>query len=209
MGTYSKSNFGSISGKVGEGVGSKWRGIKYLRSLPEKSSKAASTKQLEVQAKLALSAEMLSPIKNVLNLGFGDKNLSGKSGYNVAVKNFHANCILGNYPNLTVDYARMLLSKGALEPLRAPTIGYNGKLQLSWISVLNKQSAFFDDEVLAVVYNQSKGLYLLDDTAMRNDSLVEIEIGASSGDIIHLWVFCVIRGGTEVSKSQYVGTITI
>ncbi|SFH39064.1 hypothetical protein SAMN04489864_110156, partial [Pedobacter insulae] len=39
MGTYSKSNFGTISGKVGEGVASKWRGKKVLRSLPTKSSK--------------------------------------------------------------------------------------------------------------------------------------------------------------------------
>jgi len=33
MGRYSNSNFGDISGKVGNAVGSNWRGIKYMRGL--------------------------------------------------------------------------------------------------------------------------------------------------------------------------------
>ncbi|MDQ8052158.1 MAG: DUF6266 family protein [Pedobacter sp.] len=208
MGTYSKSNFGQISGKVGNAVGGKWRGIDYLRSLPSKSKRAASPDQLAVQAKFALAAATLSPIKDVLNVGFADAKLSGISGYNMAVKLFIANSISGAYPNLTVDFQSLQISKGSLGKLLSPQIGYNGQFYLTW-AANQSRIAFIDDHVLALVYNQTADMFVLDESAKRADASVTFDIGSANGDVIHAWVFCLKRDGKSVSSSQYLGTITL
>lgn len=209
MGTYSKSNFGEISGKVGEGVGSKWRGTKYLRSLPTKSKKPASELQLATYAKFALSATQLSPIKEVLNIGFGDKKLMGITGYNAAVRNFIANSILGDYPNFTVDYENMKLSKGSLTPLMRLSIEFSTELLIGWSFKPNTLNSFADDNVLVLVFNQTTKVYTVDDSSTRADEGISIDIGADYGDVVHAWAFCINRDKKTVSSSQYAGTITM
>lgn len=210
MGTYSKSNFGKISGKVGEGVGSRWRGIKYLRSLPTKSGKPATVSQLAVYAKFALSAARLSPIKDILYIGFSDKKLNTITGYNAAVKLFITNAILGEYPDYTVDYSKMQLSKGSLRHLSHLTLDYSGGLlRLEWTVRQGDRSSFADDKVMVVVYNETTNLYTVDENIMRSDNGANIDIDAESGDTVHVWAFCIKRDGITISTSQYIGTVTL
>ena len=117
MGRYSKSNFGQIIGKVGNAVGGKWRGVDYLRSLPAKSNRIRTPEQLAVQARLALAAGTLSPIKDIVNIGFGVKKQNGMTGYNAAVAAFIATAISGDYPDYGVNHAEMQISRGSLGKL--------------------------------------------------------------------------------------------
>jgi len=208
MGRYSKGANGTISGKVGSVVGAKWRSIRYLRSLPSKSSKPASEKQLAVQARFMLAARQLRPIKDVLNLGFSDKKLNKITGYNAAVKNFINNAITGNYPDYSIDFSKFQLSNGSLSPLTTPacSVGVN-ELRMSWQSKPNRFSAFADDEVVALVYNETAKVYSIDDTAMRSEQIIVFTPSASAGDVLHVWVFAVNRDGDMVSPSQYVGQL--
>lgn len=209
MGTYSKSNFGKISGKVGEAVGSKWRNIKYLRSLPTKSSKKATESQLAVHARFALSAAQLSPIKDILYLGFGDKKLSKITGYNAAVRAFIANTILGEYPDYTVDYAKLQLSKGDMPPLKHLNMVLDaGILTLNWVYT-KKRKAFPDDTVIVVVYNKTSNLYEVEDSFVRSDGTLTVDPDADPDDVLHVWAFCITRDGAKVSPTQYVGTVTV
>ncbi|MCY1511896.1 hypothetical protein D9M68_463370 [compost metagenome] len=209
MGKYSNSNFGDISGKVGNAVGSKWRSIKYVRALGAKSNRPPSTTQLAAQARLKLAVMHLRPIKDLLNTGFGDKKLNKISGYNAAVKAFLTNAITGTYPNYSVDYSKVQLSNGPLSPLSNVICGLNAPaLNISWLSVPNRFNAFADDEVVALVYNETAKVYLIEDSTLRADQMLSLNTTAAPGDILHIWLFAISRDEQSVSPSQYAGQLT-
>ncbi|MCY1526234.1 hypothetical protein D9M68_612420 [compost metagenome] len=208
MGTYSKSNFGKISGKVGEGVASNWRKIKVLKSLPEKSKKPIPVSRLAVNAKFALSAAQLSPIKDLLNLGFGDKKLGKLTGYNAAVRAFLNEAIIGDYPDFGVDYSKIRMSKGSLIQADVSIVVQND-IVLSWPADLNSMSSFADDRMMFVIYNQNRNSYLVNDASTRSDLSITIPFRGRPNDVLHVWSFCTLRDQKAVSSSVYVGTVTI
>ena len=168
MAKYSRATFGIISGTVNNAVGSSWRGVNYLRNVAKKSSKGPSNDQLGVQAKLALAANKLARIKNVLNLGFSDKKLNKITGYNAAVGVFINNAITGEYPDLAVDYAKMQLSRGSLSQLKQLIMSVSeDTLTIKWMQKEDPMLGNSDDEILVVLYNSTSDEYMTDMSAKR------------------------------------------
>jgi len=211
MATYSHGANGAFSGKVGSVIGSSWRSIDYLRGLPKKSKKGASPKQLEQQARFALAATYLRPIKDVLNIGFADKKQISSSGYNIGVKSFLSKNILGDYPDFTVDFPNLVLSRGSLNPFLGLEMDMAGtELTFNWVQNLNGMNSFADDILIFVIYNETQNMYLLFDEAIRTDLTYATEIGtAFNGNTIHGWAFGISRDRTAVSNTQYLGQIDI
>lgn len=114
MARFNKGIHGAYTGKVGNIVGSSWRGIDYVRSLPKKSSKPASDKQTAQRMKFGMTTSFLKSIKDVLMLGYSDSKQRGKTGYNVAFQHFIDKAIVGNYPNFSIDYAAVKIASGSL-----------------------------------------------------------------------------------------------
>ncbi|QXU41184.1 DUF6266 family protein [Pedobacter sp. D749] len=138
MATYSKGANGAFSGKVGSVIGSNWRSIDYLRGLPKKSSKPSTEPQLAQRAKFALAALYLSPIKDILNIGFKDKQLNKITGYNAAVKIFLNQAVSGSYPDFVIDFSQVVVSRGSLSVFHGLNASLQGAdLVLNWQSILN------------------------------------------------------------------------
>src|SRR5690606_10134837 len=110
MATFLKGINGAYSGKVGNVVGSRWRDVDYVRSLPRPSSKPASEAQLAQRMRFALAVAFLSPIKDLLNLGFSDIEQATATGYNVALSNLLRNGMAGDYPEVEIDYTKVQIS---------------------------------------------------------------------------------------------------
>lgn len=210
MAKYSKATFGIISGTVNNAVGTSWRGVNYLRNVAKKSSKGPSTGQLAVQAKLVLAANKLARIKTVLNLGFSDKKLNKITGYNAAVRIFINNAVIGEYPDFSVDYAKIQLSKGSLSQLKQVTMTPSGNvLTVKWVAREDIMLGNSDDEVLILLYNSTADEYMTNMTAKRNDGELLLELAETIGDNLEVWLFCVSKDRKSVSTSQYIGTFTM
>lgn len=211
MGAYSKGANGTFSGKVGSVIGSSWRSIDYLRSLPKKSSKEASKDQVAQRTKFAMAPVYLRPIKDILNIGFGDKNLNKTTGYNAAVKIFLTQAIQGDYPDFIVDFSKIVMSKGSLSVFHSLGFTLTGNdLVLTWQSILNRYNAFMDDSLMVMVFNETKMMYLIYEDMTRIDLTYAINMGTDfSGDVMHIWAFAIKREGEIVSNSQYLGTVTL
>lgn len=211
MATYSKGANGAFSGKVGSVIGSSWRSVDYLRGLPKKSNKASTEPQLAQRTRFALAAQYLSPIKDILNIGFKDKQLNKITGYNAAVKIFLNQAVTGDYPDFVIDFSKVVLSKGSLSVMH----GLNGSLQgsdllLNWQSILNRYNAFADDVLTVVLFNATKNMYMVYEEAQRAALSYTAVIGTNfSGDVFYAWAFTVNRDATAVANSQYLGTYTI
>lgn len=213
MGTYSKSNFGEIEGKVGEAVASKWRGKKVLRSSPGKRKKGPSFLQKAAQAKMILSAAKLSPVKDVLDIGFRDKKLTGITGYNAAVRAFiNGYAIAGEYPDLEIDYSKMQFSpnNGSVQALsKLKSTLHEESLSIVWKVQINTRNASAEDMIFVVLYNQTTEFYMVDDSAKRIAGMLTVDIDAEPGEIIHAWIFCVSSDYNHTSKTQYLGSYSL
>jgi Family of unknown function (DUF6266) len=211
MATYSKGANGAFSGKVGSVIGSSWRSVDYLRGLPKKSSKPSTDLQLAQRAKFALAALYLSPIKDILNIGFKDKQLNKITGYNAAVKIFLNQAVGGSYPDFVIDFSQVVISKGSLSVFHGLDASLQGAdLVLNWQSILNRYNSFTDDSLTVVLFNATKSMYLVYEEAQRAALTYTAVIGAGfSGDVFHGWAFAVKRDAMAVANSQYLGTYTI
>jgi len=212
MGKFLKGINGAFSGKVGSNIGSRWRSVDYMRSLPRPSNKPATVGQLAQRAKFGLAVAFLSPIKDLLNIGYSDLQQAKATGYNVALKSFLQNAITGDYPDLEIAYENVLFSRGKLSPLYGLTLAESnpGEATLTWIPKMNRFTAFADDEVIVLVYNKNKAFFDILEETTRADGSLNLELPTVfSGDDLAVWVILAHREGSVTSNSQYAGSITV
>jgi hypothetical protein len=211
MGRYSKGILGPFSGKIGTVIGSSWKGIDYMRSLPKPSSKAASAAQLEQRVKFLFGVGFLQPISALVNLGF-KYVASGTTGFNVAISKLLKGAITGAYPNYEVDYANLIISEGSLAPVAnvSVTSPTAGKLTFSWANNSTASLAKPTDKAMLLVYNSDKNLYSFttggNDRSMMSQVL---DLDDYTDDVVHCWIAFISADGRLVSTSAYAGTLTI
>ncbi len=70
MAIFSKGILGGFSGKVGNVVGSTWRGKDVLRSLPTKRNRVATQSQLDQQEKFSMVMKFMTSMTALLNTTF-------------------------------------------------------------------------------------------------------------------------------------------
>lgn len=212
MARFIKGIHGAYQGKVGNIVGSSWRGIDYVRSLPKKSSKAASEDQLAQRMKFGMTTSFLKSIKDILMLGFSDSKQRNKTGYNVAFQQFINNAFQGTYPNFTVDYSVVKIASGGLAALVGlQTVeSFPKVLSLTWDPIGNRFNAFDDDQVLVILYDVTENLFFAFEGATRLDAAMDITLPDSyTGKTIVGWTFNIHRDGVMTSSSQYLGEFVL
>ncbi|WP_134090087.1 DUF6266 family protein [Olivibacter sp. XZL3] len=212
MGTFLKGINGAFSGKVGNNIGSRWRSVDYMRSLPRPSNKPATEAQLAQRAKFGLAVAFLSPIKDLLNIGFSDLQQTKSTGYNVALRHMLKEGIVGDYPNLEIAYEEVYFSRGRLAPLFGLDLAETnpGEATLTWQPKMNSFNAFADDEVIVLVYNKNKAFFDIVEETTRADGSLNLELPTVfSGDELSVWIIMAHREGKVTSNSQYAGTITV
>ncbi|MCS3552365.1 MULTISPECIES: DUF6266 family protein [unclassified Sphingobacterium] len=212
MARFLKGIVGAYSGKVGSVVGSSWRSVDYVKSLPKITGKKATVGQMEQRTKFALAVAFLSPIKDVLNLGYSDKLQGKATGYNKALQFLLNNGITGTYPSLEIDYSKVVISKGALSNLMGVEWAEinAGELKISWSPEINKFNAFADDSVVLLMYNKTKNFFSIMESATRLDASLSLPLPVSyTGDTLEGWIFTGHRDGVKTSLSYYLGELVL
>ncbi len=212
MARFLKGITGAYTGKVGNVVGSSWRGIDYIRSLPKKSSKPASEDQMAQRMRFRMTTAFLKSIKDILKIGFSDSKQRGRLGYNVAFQHFVNHAIQGDYPAITVDYSKVSIASGGLAPLMGLTAEESAPqvLSINWETLLNRFNAFADDEVVVLLYNVEENFFSIYEGLTRADATLDITLPASyTGKTIVGWSFNIHRDGQLTSNSQYLGEFIV
>jgi len=115
--------------------------------------------QKEVQMRMKLVGEFLKPVKDVLEIGFknAEKPDQTWSNHNLAVSLNTPQAIKGTYPNLELDYSKLVLSKGTIpQPKNLKTELNNDAIKFSWDADLQADDADADDQLMCVVYFPEK-----------------------------------------------------
>jgi hypothetical protein len=218
MGKLLKGANGPFSGKVGTVVGYMWNDLAVIRARPIKRKKPFSDKELNQQARFALMNQFLIPVKNLLNISFA--HLAYRmNGFN---KGFSYNvkaAILGFSPDLSIDYPRVLLSRGDLtKPESASVTPLSPTtLQFTWMDNSGTGKALRTDQLFVAVFIPGKnywfykmnvaareaGNYVLDITLLTRD------ISVFYGNPLQSYVGFVSEDGKDASDGMYTGPVEL
>ena len=113
MGKIKQGILGGFSGKVGSVVGGSWKGISYMRGKAVSIKNPQTLRQMEQRTKFALALSVLQPIIAVIRVGF-KRYAHRQSEFNAAMSYTVRHAILGTYPNYTLDFPNLLVSRGTL-----------------------------------------------------------------------------------------------
>lgn len=212
MGTFNKGILGGFSGKVGTVVGFNWRGLDVMRSLPKKTSRLATEKQLIVQTKFTLTAHFLAPLKPLLSAYFGQPS-GEKSRYNLAFSYHNKEAIIGTYPDFEIDYTKVIVSKGELLGVAEPEVAAlsGAEVKYSWQDNSGEGEAKATDMVFVVVYNPTKALFAYKVLASQRDAAVYTLAlpDTWTGDAVHTWLGIVNAAETKCASSVYLGSVAV
>ena len=191
MGIIKQGILGGLSGKVGNVVGSSWKGIHYLRSLPSHVANPRTIAQQTSRKKMDLVIRFLKTLTGFIRIGF--------SGYAVKMSAFNAATslnlglgIAGSYPDLQLDYENLQVSRGNLEGAAGAAVGCTepGVVDFTWFDNSGTGNATGTDQVMLVIYNPAKNSSVYrtgNETRQSQEALVD-EPAINSGDEVHCYI---------------------
>lgn len=212
MAKLTRGLFGPISGKVGNMVFVTRNGKCYVKSLPKRSDKPATEKQIIQRAKFGMVMHFISPLSALINDSYKliDRK---KTGTNVAVKQILTEAISGEYPKLKIDFAKVSLIRGHLATPHATIMQPEGTDQLSFSWQMDKQfNAHSGDELLVLIYCSplSQFSYNPDLRIRRSEETCSIQIPpVFAGHELHVWLAYRSEDHRSYSCSAYMGEVFI
>ena len=211
MGKIEKGILGGFSGKVGTVVGGNWRGIDYMRSKGKRSKAEPTASQLEQQAKFALAVRFTQSMSALLAIGFSQYSVK-QTGVNGAVSYILKNAIGGTYPNNSILYADVLISRGDLPNVLAPTAtaAVAGKLMYNWTDNTGTGIAKPADKVMLAAYcpDLNQCVYTTG-SSRRSDLTDELNLVTFSGRVVQTYISIISDDGRDVASSIYTGEVTV
>jgi hypothetical protein len=207
MGTIKKGILGGFSGKVGTVVGGSWKGISYMRSLPQSVKNPRTVGQVSQRSKFALTLNLLKPMTTFLRTGW-KLYAHRQSPFNAAMSYTLANAITGTYPDYDIAPSKVLVSRGSLAPAtNARVIPAPGFINLTWDDNSGVGSAKPTDKALVAVLNTAKGESITNDAgADRMTGTQTVPVPADwMGDSVEIYLGFISEDGREVSNSIYLG----
>lgn len=153
MGTLKNGLAGHYEGKIGNLVFYLLKGKQVVRTRG-KHKRPASIPQLQNRSELSVVMQFLKPIREFVNAGFAILALgSSKTPYNLAVSYNKINAVAGIYPNVIMDFSKILVSRGGLLQAINPAVELNFEgLTFSWEYPPDLEWPRATDQVMLLAY---------------------------------------------------------
>jgi hypothetical protein len=213
MAVLRKGLFGGVSGKLGNTVSYMVNGRNVIRMVG-RSSKPPTDLQLANRQAMRVICAVLKAANPFVRLGF-EAAASAARIYpqNKAVSVNKPAALKGVYPNIEVDYPKLVLSMGTLSGLDVLDVVLDaGAVSISWAPVLEGPDG--NDRVMAFVYFPEltdpvidKACVVLSGTR-RSAGMERIPVPpALLNERMEVYIAMRCAEGLNVSDSQYVGRI--
>lgn len=208
MGIISKGILGPFSGTVGTVVGSSWKGIDYMRSLPRKSNRPPSQQQDEQRLKFALIGGFLRSMTPLLQMSYKSEG-KNMSGFNSALSYNLKNAVTGAYPDFDIRYDMALVSRGALPNAAAPQAVVAGNsIEWTWTDNTGAGKAAATDKAILVAYCHELKQTIFEFGAERSTGEATLAATAFAGREVETWIGFISADGKSVATSLYTGQVS-
>jgi hypothetical protein len=211
MGTINKGILGGFSGKVGTVVGGTWKGIEYMRSKGNRGNFTATNAQATQQMKFAMAIRFVTSISGLVAIGFRNYATKKTAG-NSAVSYLLKNAIVGTYPNLGIAYADVLVTRGDLPNVLAPTVTMDagGQLSYSWTDNSTVGIAKATDKVILAAYCPALNQCIYTTGSADRSALADVlNLATFTGEVVHTYIGCISEDGRNIASSIYTGQQTV
>lgn len=211
MGTISKGILGGFSGKVGNVSGANWNGINVIRSLPGKRAKSTNQVILAQQARFKMAVAFVQAFGDLWTLTYSLRTVR-MSSKNRALSHLLNNAVVGNYPDISIDFSKVLISSGNLPGVIAVKAVSTeaGQVEFSWTDNSGIASARPDDQSILAVYDPVTGHAVYTAAgALRGAGKAVLDAGNLKGAVVHAYVGFISKTGNKVANSIYTGEVTI
>lgn len=218
MGIIKGGVFGNLNGKIGNRVYYMLLG-KQVSRLIGRNTKNPSLKQLANRQAMKVAIEFFRPIKEFINVGFGPEAIA-KDMYphNVAISYNKPYALKGVYPEIEVDFEKVMLSKGRLSGLRDVSMRMIGDersgfaLEFNWqVWPEDMSEPRCSDQVMLMAYfweTKPSATVCYAIGAKREEGRDVLKLtGYAAGKGMEVYVALVSEDRNEVSNSQYLGRI--
>lgn len=213
MGTFEKGILGGFSGRVGTVIGSRWRGRNVLRSLPVASNRPPTEAQLEQRLRFKTAIQFLNPIRSVVSRYFGQSQ-GDKSPGNLATSYYIKEVVIPDGSGgFTIDYPKVLISKGDLQSLANPvaTPAAGEQVTLTWDDNSGQGFAQATDTLLAIGCVASLNQAVIFNDGVQRDATTDtLQFPAYlAGMEVQLYATFVTADEKEAATSVYLGAVTL
>ena len=196
---------GNFSGKIGNVVGSKWKGIDYVRIKPKKVKKV-SDRQKEQRSRFAYATKFMEATKRLFPesyKNFGDE----MTAENCALSQLLNTAISGSSPNLYIDYSQVLMARGNMPVAKNPAVTLSSeRINFSWRDNSDTGKAKPDDQVLMVVYCEALELmYYTIGHGTRSSEKAELFVPEFTDHKVHTWIAFIAADKKDAAPSVYTG----
>lgn len=190
MGRISQGILGGFSGRVGTVVGSNWKTVHYMRALAVNVSNPRTDKQQHQRTKFSMTVAFLKAINPYVRIGYRDYT-HRQTSFNAAMSYIIRNAVKGSGLDLSIDYARVLVSRGSLMPVfNAVSTVKDNKVAFTWTDNSGMGDARATDVAMPLAYNKDKGeAVYLTSAGTRASATAELSLPASwAGDALAIYL---------------------
>jgi len=210
MATVGGSNQPQFRGKLGGVVYYLLNGVLVARGIGEITG-PPSLLQLMGQLATKIVCAFMAPLKPFFNIGYeliAKKNKS--SQHNEAYSYHRKNAIKGVYPDLEIDYEKVVMTTGTMPLPPNPTVEITEEgLTFRWDQELEIFGAHWTDQVMLVAYFPSlaKAVYLTAG-ARRNQGVEHLPLtGIENGNFVETYFSFIADDRTRIATSVYTGRL--
>lgn len=211
MGTIKQGILGGFSGKVGSVIGGSWKGIAYMRSIPQSVKNPRSEGQVSQRTKFTVALDFLKPVTGLIQVGF-KLYAQKQTAFNAAMSYTLNNAIAGTAPNFSIDYSNALVSRGSLPGARnGQATSASGVVSFTWDDNSSIGTANQTDKALLAVLNPTRGEAMIE-TAGSQRSVGSENIAVPAdwvGEDVEVFIGFISEDAKSVSNSVYLGTVTV
>lgn len=202
MGVIRRGILGGFSNRVGNVVGSSWKGIATMRVLPLSVSNPRTAAQINVRENFSGITKMASALLTSIVKPLNDRFAVRMSGYNLFIqRNSKAFKNDGSF-----DFSEFTLSHGRLSsPVIIDITPGATDVEIDYSATLAGAMDLASDRAYAVAVEKSSGEILGTSSgiAVRGDGQLIIPIKTYVGDVV-VYLSFLRADGTEVSPSAYI-----
>lgn len=170
-------------------------------------------KQLRCRQQIALVAQLLNPIKELVKTGYQAKAINMlRQPYVLATSYHKTNAILGEYPNQYLDFTALQFSSGSLpKPQTATVVCTENELLFSWTNRSNMSFTEGRDQVMLLAYypELEAATYTLYGSERRTGSATLELSPAFEHGCVETYMAFISADRKHVSTSVYTGQLAI
>lgn len=206
MGIIKRGILGGFSGRIGNVVGSSWKGLAVVKSLPLSVANPRTTAQTTQRSKFANCVAFASMLLTEIIKPLWDRNAVHMSGFNAFCQ---ANIDL-TPSGVDPDYENLVISQGALGTIPDQDFTYDplgSEITITWDGTPSGSYQAANDQIVGFAYVPAEDLILFVSAGVeRADETLTISVPTALGETPTIyWAISALsadgfKAGSELCK---------